>query len=95
MFEGANSLLVLMRRKRITREQYARARSALSLLAPELDEEGPRIAMSKISNLAEEHALMVYDAAYLELAIRRALPLASRDAALNRAAKRCGVTVLL
>ena len=40
-------------------------------------------------------ALSVYDAVYLELALRRNLPLASRDTALNKAAKNAGVTTLL
>ena len=94
-FEVANSLLVLMRRKRIEPEECARARRALSRLVPVVDAEGPRVAFGKISELAEEHTLSVYDAAYLELAVRRGLPLASRDGALNKAAKRCGVKALL
>jgi len=95
MFEVANSLLVLMRRQRIEHEQCVRARLALGRLTIGVDEEGPRLAWGKISDLAEERALSVYDAVYLELAMRRGVPLASRDAALNEAAKRCGVKVLL
>jgi predicted nucleic acid-binding protein len=60
-----------------------------------VDDEGPRGALGRVSDLAEKHALSVYDAAYLELATRRGLPLASCDADLNRAAKRCGVMMLL
>jgi predicted nucleic acid-binding protein len=41
--------------------------------------------------LALQHRLTGYDAAYLELAIRRRLPLASLDKALNRAALAAGV----
>jgi len=95
MFEVANSLLVLTRRRRIAPEQYARARRALSRLTPTVDDEGPRGALGSISDLAEKHALSLYDAAYLELAIRRGLPLASRDADLNKTAKLCGVRTLL
>jgi predicted nucleic acid-binding protein len=94
-FEVANALLVLMRRRRITRQEYVRARRALVRLTPTLDEEGPQAALGSISDLAEKHALSVYDATYLELAIRRDLPLASRDAALNKAAKRSGIKTLL
>ena len=94
-FEVANALLVLARRKRIEAEQCARARRALRLLTPIVDEEGPRAALGKIADLAEQHALSVYGATYLELAVRRGLPLASRDAALNRAARLCGVRSLL
>ena len=95
VFEVANSLLVLTRRRRIAPEQYARARRALSRLIPTVDEDGPRGALGRISDLAEKHALSVYDAAYLELAIRRGLPLASRNADLNKAAKLCGAKTLL
>jgi predicted nucleic acid-binding protein len=94
-FEVANSLVVLMRRKRITAEQCARARRALSHLRPVVDDEGPRTALGRVSDVAEENGLSVYDAAYLELALRRGLPLASRDADLNRAAKLRGLATLL
>lgn len=95
MFEVANALLVLTRRKRIQPALSARARRALSRLISLLDDEAPQVALGTISDLAEKHALSVYDAAYLELAVRRGLPLASRDADLNKAAKRCGVQTLL
>ncbi len=94
-FEVANSLLVLVRRNRITPQQCARACGELMRLNPIADEEGPRLALSKISDLAKQYALSVYDAAYLELAMRRRLPLASRDVALNKAAKLSGVRTLL
>jgi predicted nucleic acid-binding protein len=93
--EVANALLVLTRRKRIDADQCARARRALGRLNPRVDEEGPRLALGKLSELAEKHALSIYDAVYLELALRRRLPLASRDAALNHAAQICGVRTLL
>lgn len=95
MFEIANALLVLTRRKRIPPQQYPRARRALSRLTPIVNEEAPQVALGTISDLAEKHALPVYDATYLELAVRRGLPLASCDADLNKAAKRCGVQTLL
>ena len=90
-FEVVNSLVVLMRRKRLRTELYARARQALSRLNPIIDEEGPRIALTVTADLAVKHGLSVYDATYLELAIRRGLPLASRDRAINAAAGRCGI----
>ena len=95
MIEVGNALLVLRRRKRITPGQYKRARRAVGLLAPSLDEEGPRLALGRISDLAEQYGLSLYEAVYLEVALRRGLPLASRDASLNKAAGRCGVEVLL
>jgi predicted nucleic acid-binding protein len=45
--------------------------------------------------LARSERLTLYDATYLELAVRRGLPLASKDAALNAAARRLGISALL
>jgi predicted nucleic acid-binding protein len=94
-FEVANSLLVLLRRKRILAEERERALGALLRLPLGVDDEGPRLALGSISELAAQHGLTVYDAAYLELAMRRKLPLASRDAALCKAARGCRVELLL
>jgi predicted nucleic acid-binding protein len=94
MFEVANALVVLARRKRMEPEAALRARRALSRLPPLVDEEGPRAAWTSISDLAEQYGLSVYDATYLELALRKRLPLASRDAGLNRAAKLAGVKTM-
>jgi len=54
-------------------------------------EESGNAVFGKISELAEQYHLTVYDATYLELAIRRKLPLASRDDALNASAQKAGV----
>jgi len=77
------------------REHALRARRALRSLHPTIDDEGPRFALLEIATLAEKHSLSVYDATYLELAMRLRLPLASRDAALNNAARLSGVSVLI
>ena len=94
-FEVANSLLVLLRRKKILAPERDRALGALSRLPLVVDDEGPRLALGRISELAGEHGLSVYDATYLELAVRRKLPLASRDEALCKAAQACRVKLLL
>ena len=47
---------------------------ALRRLTPVVDEEGPRLALGQTAELAARHRLSVYDANYLELAIRRRLP---------------------
>jgi predicted nucleic acid-binding protein len=95
MFEVANSLLILWRRRIIAETQYQRARRDLIALEPIVDEDGPRLALETTSALAKEHSLSLYDAVYLELSLRRGLPLATRDAALNKAAKAAGITTLL
>jgi predicted nucleic acid-binding protein len=95
MFEVANALLVLMRRKKIQPQQCSRARGALSRLHPVIDDDGPRLALHRIWELADELSLSIYDAAYLELAQRKGLPLASRDTKLRAAAAKCGIPILL
>ena len=65
----------------------------MSALTVTVDDEGVRTAFGRTSALAEEHGLSVYDVAYLEVALRRALPLASRDKAIVTAAGREGVEV--
>lgn len=94
-FEVANSLLVLCRRRIIQEDQHDRARADLANIRLTMDTEGPRLALGEVSRLARSQSLSAYDAVYLELALRRGLPLASRDAALNKAAKRAGVRTLL
>ena len=95
LLEVANALLVLLRRKKIRAPERDRALAALARLPLLVDEEGARLAFGPISALAAEHGLSVYDAAYLELAVRRKLPLASRDQALCQAARNCRVKLLL
>ncbi len=95
MFEVANTLLMLRRQQRIDQQGYDVARANLGGLRLLVDGEGPQLALGSICELAEKHALSVYDATYLELAVRRTVPLASRDSALNKAAKRAGVRTLL
>ncbi len=94
-YEVANSLVVLLRRKRILQDDYLAARAVFSGLRASIDDEGAHFTASRISDLALDRGLSVYDAAYLELAIRKRLALASRDADLNRAATHCGVRLLL
>lgn len=94
-FEVANSLLVLFRRKRILADERDRALDALGRLPLEVDDQGCRSAFAATSELAVKHGLSVYDATYLELAIRRKLPLASRDASLAKAARASRVESLL
>jgi predicted nucleic acid-binding protein len=94
MFEVANALLILKRRRRIDQQGYDQARLDLRDLRPLVDAESPQLALGSICQLAEKYELSVYDAVYLELALRRQLPLATRDSALNKAAKRAGVRTL-
>lgn len=89
--EISNVLLMAERRRRLTRAQALRCMELLRSLPVVVDESTPSRAMGEILSLARDQGLSVYDAAYLELAIREGLPLATRDQALLDAAKRCGI----
>jgi predicted nucleic acid-binding protein len=92
--EMSNVLLVAQRRHRLTAGQRKAAMEKLTAMQLTVDEEGSRNAFGKTSELAEHYGLSIYDATYLELALRRSLPLASRDEALRNAAKQCGLKAL-
>jgi len=92
--EMANVLLVAQRRQRLTVTQRKATLEKLTAMQFTVDEEAARNAFGKISELAEGHGLTIYDATYLEVALRRKLALASRDEALRGAAKRCGLKLL-
>ncbi len=92
--EMSNVLLIAQRRHRLTAMQRKAALEKLTAIQLTVDEEGTRNAFGKTSELAEKYGLTVYDATYLELALRRSLPLASRDEALRNAAKQCGLKAL-
>jgi predicted nucleic acid-binding protein len=50
--------------------------------------------LNTVLDLARSEGLSSYDASYLELAMRRGVPLATKDDALARAARRVGVSLL-
>lgn len=84
-FEVANGLQMAVRRKRIDAAYRDRALANLAALEVAADPESEVYAWSASVELAERHALTVYDAVYLELAQRRRLTLATLDAALMKA----------
>lgn len=92
--EVANGLLQAGRRGRIDAPRCEAALARLRQLPFTTDPEPGPAAWSTILPLARTHELPVYDATYLELAIRLRLPLASFDAALRRVAGRTGVPIL-
>jgi len=91
--EVANALVVLTRRGKLTKEERKSALERLGCLTDEVDVEGPRLAFTRLEELADEHSLSVYDAVYFELALRRQLPLACKDGPLHAAAKKCKIKV--
>lgn len=91
--EVANALLMGERRKRSTEADTIKWTGILSLLPIIIDDETNAHAWSDTLSLARGHNLTAYDAAYLELAIRRGLPLATIDGKLKLAAKAVGVAI--
>ena len=89
--ETANILWVSERRRRITLAERSQALAILSELPIQIDERTAAQAFGATSALAAAKDLTVYDACYLELALRLGLPLASLDAGLCQAALSCGV----
>lgn len=83
--EPGNVLTQAERRKRITAVQLTTALELVRELPITTDGETDNRAFSEIVNLARTASLTTYDASYLELAMRRAIPLATRDSALARA----------
>lgn len=92
--EVANVLRNAVRRGRCDEAYADRSLARLSRLAIDRDEETDTRAWGATRILARNEDLSLYDAAYLELAIRRHLPLASCDNALLTAAARRNVAVL-
>lgn len=93
-FEVANGLLTAERRKRLTVAQVTSVSQRIALLPITVDP--PRLyhAFGDILSVARQQRLTEYDAAYLELSLREALPLATLDDQLRRAARNVGVALL-
>ncbi|HLN26704.1 MAG TPA: type II toxin-antitoxin system VapC family toxin [Gemmataceae bacterium] len=89
--EVANALLVGERRKRATEAKVTTFFGLLSSLPISIDDETASRAWQESIRLARTYQLSVYDAAYLELALRRGLPLATLDDRLKAAAAAAGV----
>lgn len=87
--EMTNLLQSAQRRRRIGAAKRAELAAGLAALRLHVCREP--VALVALDALAAEHGLTAYDACYLELALRRRLPLATLDADLLAAMQRCGV----
>ena len=92
--EVANSLTVAVRRGRIDADFRRAALVDLALLDITTDPNTDTHAWTRTLHLADRFLLSVYDAAYLELAERRELPLATLDEELRVAGSALGITLL-
>jgi predicted nucleic acid-binding protein len=91
--EITNALLVGQRRKRIQQPEVRRFVELLKGL--DIVEDGQPFAetMSNILPIAREYDLSAYDAAYLDMSIRHGVPLATLDAALQKAGRAAGIKI--
>lgn len=87
--EFANVLRTACKRKRIAAAQAQQIIEQVCSLPIEIDRETP--APAELLALALRYDLSSYDAAYLELALRLQLPVATQDERLNMAAQAAGV----
>jgi predicted nucleic acid-binding protein len=92
--EVGNVLLVAERNHRLSEAESARFIALLSDLPIEVDQETPDRMIKEIWALARKHHLSTYDASYLDLAMRKGLPIATKDKKLLAAAKRSQVPIL-
>jgi predicted nucleic acid-binding protein len=92
VLECANVLQSAQRRRRIAATRRAEIAGEPSLLPVRLDPEAPDFV--SLDRLAATHGLSAYDAAYLELALRRCLVLVRLDDRLIAAAQTLGRPVM-
>lgn len=92
--EVANALAIAERQRRLSRSEAEQLTSLLADFDIEVEAITTRRALDAVLDIARDYGLSAYDAAYLEIAIRRTLPLATLDGRLRAAAERAGVSIL-
>jgi len=92
--EVCNAVLTAQRRGRFSSEDVPMFLDLVAGLRVSVDGLGLRRVIDQVLPLAARHALSSYDAAYLELALRKNAPLATLDAGLARAARAAGVALI-
>jgi predicted nucleic acid-binding protein len=92
--EVANVLLIAERRDRLNEAQSARFAELVQGLPILVEEADIKRILGPVLAVGRAHRLSAYDAAYLELAARQGLALATQDSRLRKAAGNAGVAVL-
>jgi predicted nucleic acid-binding protein len=94
LLEVANVMVIAERKRRISSDESDEFIGELTRLNIEVETELADRVFTHILPLSRERQLTSYDAVYLDLALRRQLPLATLDESLRKAAKKAGVQVL-
>ena len=92
--EVANILLLGERRGRIPRPKTESFVRVLQELRVAVEDGPPAAVLGSVLQIGREYGLTSYDASYLELAMRRGLPLATLDGRLADAAQRASVKLV-
>ncbi|MGO9268872.1 MAG: type II toxin-antitoxin system VapC family toxin [Terriglobia bacterium] len=92
--EVSNAVVMAERRGRLTADQVKTLAGDLEELSDVLEIDPLNVRPTALIETARRTNLTVYDAAYLELALRRRLPLATLDDQLREAARRAGVALI-
>jgi predicted nucleic acid-binding protein len=91
--EITNAVLIAERRKRIKQAEIRRFVELLDGLTVIIDSQSVTESVSNILPLAREYGLSAYDAAYLDVAVRQGVPLATLDSALQKAGRKAGIEI--
>jgi predicted nucleic acid-binding protein len=94
-YEIGNALRTAQKRARIGNADMLRLQHVLAALPIEVEATDRNRVLDDVSGLARELDITVYDAAYVELARRRALPVATLDEHLRRACARARIVLLV
>jgi predicted nucleic acid-binding protein len=92
--EVTNVLLVAERKKRISKAGSGHFTALLSQLPIEVEPSDTDTIFHETISLARQYMLSSYDASYIELAIRKGLPIATQEKAIIRAAKKIQIEII-
>jgi len=93
-YEVSNAVVISERRRRLTVEQAKTLTEDLEEFSHFVQIDPLLVRVRVLIETARRTNLTIYDSAYLELALRRRLPLATLDDKLREAARRDGVEVI-
>lgn len=91
--EFANVFLKLSRQRKLSADQATGAVERFARLGLDIDRQTPD--PERLFSLAGQYGLSAYDATYLELALRRGVPLACWDGGLKAAAEKAGLYLVV
>ena len=93
--EVVNVLLVAERKKRLSEADSVRFITLLSQLPIIVEHERPERMMKDLLALARSNNLSSYDASYLDLSMRKGIPIATLDTRLIEASKKTNIPILM